>query len=261
MAYHGLSSELAEMADKTLSERIDHWSGMFLGTPYAIDPLGEGNGPDPDPLFDPCHVDCETMVEQTLALSFSRTPAEVMNWMRVMRYHGCEVTQSHRFFTMAGSWIPGNIALGYLKPIKGLKTRRMRRFVRPEGRWRNPFKSRLTAMGRLAPRGWQHIDYVPIDWIHDQRGLLAQHTPALAMVVAARQLGNPFMVTHMGLLLRDGNGRLFFRHASSLHHRVMDVPLEHYVRFLKTYEKEGFRPVAGLAFLQIVSPPSPPSCP
>ena len=71
-----INRDLATLKNAPLLERITRWSERFLGTPYGIDPAGEGTGRDQDPLFNTCAVDCETFVEQVLALSFSKNITE-----------------------------------------------------------------------------------------------------------------------------------------------------------------------------------------
>src|SRR5579883_2181518 len=56
-----LEGLIAETSRRPFMERLDRWSQRFLGTPYLLDPLGEGPGASigPDPLYDVGRVDCQ----------------------------------------------------------------------------------------------------------------------------------------------------------------------------------------------------------
>src|SRR5258707_13724837 len=73
-----------ELSAKPLGTRLLDVSERFLGTPYAISPLGEGTGKDADPLilFDAVH--CLTFVEETMAISYAADPRGVEAVIRAL---------------------------------------------------------------------------------------------------------------------------------------------------------------------------------
>ena len=63
--------ESAAKGAPTLAAKIDQVSSPFLGTTYAISPLGEGSGIDTDPRLRWDKVDCLTFVETSMALALA----------------------------------------------------------------------------------------------------------------------------------------------------------------------------------------------
>ena len=60
-----------EFGSQKPEERILKSTTNFINTPTGLDPLGEGQGLDPKPLFSFRKFDCTTYVETNLAIAFS----------------------------------------------------------------------------------------------------------------------------------------------------------------------------------------------
>jgi len=256
-----LSAGLTAQSARSLEERISYWSGMFLGAPYAVDPMGEGAGPDPDPVVETCAFDCETYVELVLALAFSRTPPEVTAWLDRMRYLDGRRDISSRYYTMALHWIPGNEKLGYLSPLGLRPYATVSRPVFPGGRWWPVHRERLALLGDNAPSGQARVRYNPIHVLLEQEARIP--TPTLAFLVGARQIGNPFLITHMGFILTRADGRRVFRHASRTPGRlkVEERELGDYLRSLRRHFNEPANPrryVLGMSLYRLQDPPATP---
>jgi hypothetical protein len=103
----------------TLDARIAKASAAFVGTPYVLDPLGEGAGatPDPDPIVRFDGVDCVTFVEETLALAESPTLASAKQLLQKIRYRGDSIAFDQRNHFMESDWIPSNEAKGFVKNV------------------------------------------------------------------------------------------------------------------------------------------------
>ena len=247
---------LKKLSKEKLEKRILFWSEFFKRVPYGIDPTGEGYGIDDDPIFNPCVLDCETYVEQTLALSFSENFNDVIFWLKKMRYKEGKISLKNRFYTMALSWIPGNLKIGYLYKQKLTRKRFfVSRKVFPKGKWKSVHKKRFELMGENAPKGIAKVEYIPIDVLIDKYNQVK--TPAVAFIVRVKQAGNPFLITHMGLILRNKKGKLIFRHASKSRKKVVELKLINYLLSLKKYFNDSKKPrrfVAGLAIYQIKNP-------
>ena len=256
-----LADDLAHHSARPLEDRLRYWSGLFLDAPYAIDPMGEGVPPDTDPPIEVCAFDCETYVELVLALAFARTPSEVTGWLDRMRHIDGRRTISHRFYTMALHWIPGNEKLGYLReePLRPFSV--VRRPVSAKGRWYPPHRARFDLLGDNAPSGTAEVRYNNLDTLLQQQARIP--TPSLAFIVGAPMPGNPFLIMHMGFILQGPDGRKMFRHASRTvgRQRVEERELGDYLRSLRRFFNEPSSPrrtVLGLSLYRILEPPRTP---
>jgi N-acetylmuramoyl-L-alanine amidase-like len=253
-----LNKNLKEISKKPLVQRIKFWSKLFIGTPYGLDPVGEEGEFDSDPPFNPYAVDCETYVEQTLALSFSSNVDEMYKWLNLMRYHGGERNFHKRFYTMVLSWIPGNVKLGYLKPVNNKVTRKifkLEKKIHPNFHWFKSHKKRFDLLGKYAPKGNAFLRYVPISLLLDRYKRIP--TPSIAFIVSNAQSRNPFLITHMGLILKNKKGELIFRHASGTPSRkkVEERKFVPYLYMLRKYfNNKNRRYVLGLSLYQIIDP-------
>jgi hypothetical protein len=229
-----LDSEMAAQKDKTLAEKIDFWSERFLGAPYGIDPLGEGRNYDPDPPFNPCVFDCETYVEEVLALSFSSNHTQMMRWLDNMRYYGYMNLAQKQF---------------------GWNLRKISRYINEKINWYPSHKLRFKIMGNLAPSGLAEIEYVPLAVLIDQYEKIKM--PALGLLVGAKQGRNPFLITHMGFILSDKKKGTIWRHASGSPDRwkVEERNFKGYLTSLhKFFNKENRRYVIGMVLFELVTP-------
>ncbi|MDA3863732.1 MAG: DUF1460 domain-containing protein [Deltaproteobacteria bacterium] len=248
-----------QVKNKSLKQKIDFWSRIFLGTPYEVDPLGEAGGQDPDPLFDPCRVDCETYVEQVIALSLTSNYSQFLNKLNQMRYHGGIIDNNRRFYTILLSWLPANLKLGYLKDTSHLITSKygkISRRVAPHYKWRYKYRHRMKQMGKFAPVGLATAKYIPIGLIKERFKKIK--TPAIAFLVGSKQYKNPFLITHMGLVLTNREGQVIFRHASRTRgvNQVVERKFINYVKAVDKYfnKKKKHRFVPGMLIYSIIQP-------
>ena len=252
-----LKRELNKNATRSLEEKVRFWSGLFLDAPYGVDPMGEDQPPDTDPVVEICLFDCETYVELVLALAFSGSPEDVVRWLDRMRYIDAERSINHRFYTMALHWIPGNEKLGYLKQEILHPYGLISRQVHPAGRWWPSHKERFRLLGEHAPSGNAEVRYNSIDVLIEKEKSIP--TPSLAFLVGAKQNGNPFLITHMGFILKDEAGKTIFRHASrtpgrqKVEERVLSDYLRSLGRFFNNPDNPR-RPLLGMSLYRIVEP-------
>src|SRR5512147_642920 len=79
-------------------------SGLLVGAPYRVSPLGEGSGIDRDPRFRLDAFDCQTLVETAIALGNARSVAEARVLLDDLRYEGPPDFQ-HRNHYVEAQWL------------------------------------------------------------------------------------------------------------------------------------------------------------
>jgi hypothetical protein len=219
--------------------RIAAISERFVGTPYVFSPLGEGpSGPiDRDPLFDLHHVDCLTLVEETLAMAHTPDLPRAKELLQHIRYEGGVIDFARRHHFAMNQWIPANQKLGVLRDITrelGKEAVIVARKRIDEGVWKGKWRLWRRRLGAYAPRGEASLPVIPIEAAVD----LSERFPAgaLVSVVRVEKESDPNRVSHQGIVVVRG-GRRFLRHASSgpRFRRVIDYPLRAYFRFSQRY--------------------------
>ncbi|MBN2281397.1 MAG: DUF1460 domain-containing protein [Candidatus Marinimicrobia bacterium] len=94
----------------TISERIDLYSHMFLGTEYSWTPTGDGEHAlyEPQPLFSFTQSNCMVLCEHSLALAISDSWDNFFNNLQQIRYRdGIIGIKTRNHYTMA-DWVPEN---------------------------------------------------------------------------------------------------------------------------------------------------------
>ncbi len=225
----------------TIAARIAAFSERALDTPYAADSLGEGSGAacDSDPLIDLGRADCVTFCEQILALSISGHYDEVFRNLRRIRYRGGIISFATRNHFVMADWLPSNQWL--LNDITG----------EIGGTACQEMTKSIDRKGFAAARGCADA----ADWPQPQRMSIryipTRHLPA----TAARMKGSEILVlitakegifaSHLGFIIKAGDGSTLFRHASSIHQKVVDEPIEHlYRRIAQDRQTAGFALIA-----------------
>lgn len=226
-------------------------SARFLGLPYVLGALGEGEAGefDRDPLISFSGLDCTTFVEQSLAFAIGGE-AGALDALRRIRYaNGVVAYEARNHFTET-DWLPNNIAAGLLRDITAEIAGAR---VKSEGKviskrawyrartlddirgfdWESPAAraarlARLRALGDSMDDQMVYMDYVPLA---DLPRLLARiPSGTVASVVRADRPDKPTLVTHQ-LLILDGPDGKIFRHAAQ-GKRVLDVDAAEYLRGL-----------------------------
>ncbi len=222
-------------------------SGLMLGTPYREGPLGEGAGHDPAPRLRFDAADCQTFVEEAIALGEARGPEDLPAVLDDLRYGGPPAYGSRDHFVMT-EWVPRNEAKGYVADATASLAGPLAREVEKTVTARS-WARRRRALARLpdaaAPLGRFRLPVVPLDHVL----ALAPRIPdgTVALVVRADRASYPDRVTHLGFIVHH-RGRAFLRHASSVFRRVVDEPLDRFVARNGRYD--GW-PVEGLSLLSV----------
>lgn len=97
--------------------RLDSISRVFLGTPYKLGPLGEGdpNLGDPSPRFRTDSFDCVTYIETVEAMTRADRADSVLPILDAIRYDNARVSWRHRNHFTEADWIPANTAAGRIR--------------------------------------------------------------------------------------------------------------------------------------------------
>jgi hypothetical protein len=229
--------------------RLEAISAAFLDTPYGFSPLGEGagHGPDPDPLIRFDRVDCQTLVEEVLALSMSPELDRALEILNRIRYLGGLVEYTRRKHFVAAQWLPDNQRLGLLEDIT-------ERIGGTSTIWREKKLDGLVWRRRRPKSGWPLLSEkdipqttVRLPVIPPLRAVEKLHlvpSGSIMLVVREDRADKPVLVSHMGLVIAK-EGRLFLRHASRKAGRVVDEELKAYLSGLARLR--GW-PVAGVNF-------------
>lgn len=235
-----------------LGARVLDASAGYLGVSYVLSPLGEGAGKDPDPLLRHDAVDCQTFVEQVMALALTPEPAALVPTLSAIRYGQVEPSYNARHHVVEAQWIPANVAAGRLKDVArqygGKATRTVRKRIDAKT-WAEKSGRALGLPEAAQVTGEFTLDVIPAA---DAVAALAKAPSGLVLVVV--RADRPWIVTrvsHMGLLVHGARGPLL-RHASKSFKRVVDEPLE---RYLSRNLEHGAWTVEGLAVFEVTQPP------
>lgn len=249
-----LQRAIRARARLSLTERVAYWSRQFLETPYQTD-SPEHPGPTGVELL---RVDCETYVEQVMALGLSRRFSDVAPLLHRIRFAGGRGELHSRHFTVVQGWLAANTRAGFLKDITrtvgGRATRTLSGSLSPSAKWRPYYLRRFRLLGPRAPRGIATIDYIPL---HSALGLLRRIPPSTVVhIVSAPHPRSPYLVTHVGLTARTQYG-LVFRHASQSPHRrrVEDRHFASYLYYIgRTPSGPELRTAIGIHLSRIKEP-------
>jgi len=214
----------------SLPKRVLEISAGFLGTPYAFSPLGEGEGVDADPLFRWEAVDCLTFVEETMALSLADTWEEMLSILNDIRYERGKPSYEARNHIMEAQWLPFNLKKGYLKSLAtslpGEHVKQAQKQLTSET-WSHPEGQSLKLPVSARPLGRFGMEMIP--W--EQALPLFSKMPEGSLVVFIRA-DSPRRITrirHLGFLVHGPKAPML-RHASRTFKKVVDEPMESYIR-------------------------------
>ena len=238
----------------TAAARAVEATRSLVGAPYAVSPLGEGAGRDPDPRFRLDRFDCMTFVETAIALGSAPSLDAAPALLDDIRYSDA-VDWAHRNHEVLSQWIPANVRKGWIadvaREVAGDRAIVVEDAYTP-ARWR-----RLEALGRaipdippaLRPVGRFSIGAIP----PAELPAVATRIPEGAILVVLRAAAEDRVtrVTHVALAVRGPDGALRVRHAS-WNGRAGQVREEPLAPFLARQARAAARPVVGIGVLAIL---------
>jgi hypothetical protein len=223
------AAQVEALKSLPLEARFAAASEGFLGTPYVLSPLGEGAGYDPDPLLRYDAADCLTMVEQSLALAVTPDEARVIETLNHIRYEGAPSYEG-RLHVMEAQWLPVNLARGLLEDVtrrygKDVVKRVSKRITKETWAEKGGVSLGLSPAGQAT--GEFFLDIVP-----SERAPAVLSTAPEGLIVVVVRADRPRLVTrvtHVAILVQKPSGP-FLRHASRSFKRVVDEPVEKYLK-------------------------------
>ncbi|HSB19567.1 MAG TPA: N-acetylmuramoyl-L-alanine amidase-like domain-containing protein [Anaeromyxobacteraceae bacterium] len=228
-------------------------SGLLLGAPYRVSPLGEGGGIDPDPRFRLDAFDCVTLVETAIALGSSRSVAEARVLLDDLRYDGPPDFQ-HRNHYLEAQWLVANARKGWIEDVTpaigGAWAMVGEKRLTP-GTWRAAERAGRTIPGlapESRPMGRFRLPLVPVDHVPAIAPRIPEGT--LLLVVREDRPWRPYRVTHLGIMVVGPRGERLLRHASDVP-GVMRVRDESLLRFLARNAGYQGWPVVGVSLWAI----------
>jgi len=252
---------------QSMVERIKTISAKFLGKPYILGALGEGlhSRYDQYPLYRTDGFDCETFVTTVLTLALADDLPVFKTCIRHLRYQQGKVAYIHRNHFTELDWNNNQQQMGLLeditktivnqqqKPIYLIATATINRPAwiqhRPQSAIRlnrpNAKKSalRITELHQKAPLTKIEIStlpYLPFTALFNKNGQanldIFKQIPDAAVIEIVRPnwnlknaIGTNLNVSHLGFgIWKDGT--LYFREASSVENKVIDIPLTTYLK-------------------------------
>lgn len=282
--YHRLSS----MPNSSMQDRIDWFSGQFLGVPYVLGSLGEGPNAryDQFPKYRVDAFDCDTYVNTVLSLAMANSLPSFQQCIKNIRYKNGTVSYLRRNHFTGLDWNHNNQQIGILKDItrtikdqnnqpvaqiadaiinkpnwyayKTVATIRLQNTdkVKEEERL-----AELKKKGARLETVSEKVPYLPFTALFPEKNkpnmyLFAQ-IPNGAIIEIVRPnwdlsqtIGTALNISHLGFAIRN-KGQLYFRQASSEYGKVVDVSLIEYL------EKAQNSPTIKGINIQIVVPTKP----
>lgn len=258
------------------ADRLECMGRRLLGTPYAIDPLGEGQAADidTDPLYSFDALDCMTYVEEAMALSSgARNFDEFLDRLSAIRYTGGAELYGLRRHFVSIDWLPENARLGYIRDISGevsgghleYTTLEIDRMAWMQAKDFGFFVGSaaimdLESIGKDEAE-YAALGYIPLSHLYSKRGDsiipnrdLVDSLPDISIALLVRPQGYAekygTIVAHMGFLVfercGDGSrGELMFRHGSSRTGTITEEPFFAYIDSQSKYR-------AGVTILEIL---------
>lgn len=257
----------------SMADRVAYFSHAFLQQPYLGGPLGEGvNGEfDKSPLYRTDGFDCMTLASIVLALASSDSLATFKKRIRQVRYQDATVRYRNRNHFASLDWNPHNQQLKLLEDITSTIHDQQRQPVAKiatadidkKAWYQHKTLSMIKQFTSLSPVKEQmllqqfrdqqnyvanqqsHLPYIPLNRLFDENGQpdlsLFDQIPSGAVIEIVRPnwdlvkyIGTHLNVSHMGFAVREQDGRLMYREASSLHHQVINIPLVDYLKHYLT---------------------------
>ena len=264
-----------------IKARLGYFSALFLGAPYMLSSLGEGEHGqfDQTPLMRFDAFDCLTYVNTVLALSFSKTPGDVKPYLLRLNYYNATPSYFNRFHFISLDWNIQNQRNGFIRDITNTicdeKGDILAEYATTEvnkASWYQ--KHQLSQVRRLNAKNNKEylcllkektadllpqatsIYFLPLKKLFTAEGVpvnfIFDQVPTGAVVEIVRpawdlreKIGTRLHVSHLGFVIRE-SGQLFFYHASLDQKRVSCESLSDYLH------KQLEKPTIGGIAVQLV---------
>jgi len=210
----------------TITERMNYFSELFLGTPY--DPNCTGDGSDalyePWPLVNFQETNCMAFCEHVLALSISDSWDNFFNNLQHIRYKdGINGMRTRNHYTMA-DWLPENSWLleNVSRKIGGKSAQTVMRTISHTHFFQN---KGITDMRYVLPDREMTIDYLPLDKLSNLKNEL--RTGDILVLITANK--TDIFAAHMALVA-EKNGNKLVRESSNSRMTTFETPLTEWIK-------------------------------
>jgi len=256
----------------SVATRIERISQRFLDKPYYLGSLGEGpHGKfDQSPLYRTDKFDCVTYVSTVLTLAHADNLPQFKRLIQRTRYQNGEARYIQRNHFMSVDWNKYNAYRGYVRDItykftdkQGKPVALIAKTTINKPNWIRHRSGRdikllnnvsekkaqqllaeLRAQAKRVQQEESVMLYIPLNKLFDANGKPNQHLfkqiPTGSIIEVIRPnwntkkiLGTRMNVSHLGFAIRTPQ-KLIFRVASSLQHKIIDIPLW---KYLKAYRQ------------------------
>ena len=263
LAIKRLYQQLEKKHPTNMIDRVNIISADFIGKPYLLGALGEGEEGyyDQRPLYRTDAFDCETYVDTVLALAFGADLPQFKQCINKVRYKNSHVSYVERNHFTDLDWNRNNQKHHFLKDIstqikneKNQSVALIAHAMINKSAWyqhmsanslhlnRNNSKrlAELQQEGRAFKTVRSDIPYIPLTVLFNKEGkanaYLFQQIPDGAIVEIIRPnwdltqtIGTHLNVSHLGFVFRK-NRKLVFRNASSTYHESVELDFISYLR-------------------------------
>lgn len=207
-------------ASAVAPERLERLSRAYLGVPYRLDCLGESAGSDPDPLFRRDAADCQTLVEQVMAEAIADWVGGLEAAVRLTRYRNSQVRLESRYHYCVPDWLQNcwpvrDVTASLHAPTVATRRRiDLPRFLASRGG--DPTQ---------APRPAQQLRTQYLSLAVARQWANRMPHGVIGVFVLQRE---DIVAGHLGFLFRRDH-RVYLRHASQTHRKVIEEPLLTYL--------------------------------
>jgi len=248
--------------------RIVAASQFFMDRPYLLGPLGEGPEGDFDqaPLYRTDVFDCLTYASTVLALAHAKNLDEFQSVIRKVRYQDGQPSFLSRNHFTSIDWNKTNQRNGYIRDItyhivghqqqaiaqlakadiskaawyaaKPISAIRHRASVTDQKA--RELKDKLLQSTQNLPDETSEVIYLPLSALFDSEGnshsSVFNQIPNGAVIEIVRPnwqlkdlIGTNLQISHLGFAIYK-DGICYFREASSTQKKVIDIPLDEYLK-------------------------------
>jgi len=249
----GVDAIGATPAAADFEQRLQQASQQLLGRPYRFSPLGEAQGPDPDPLWRTDAFDCTTYVETVLAMALSQGPDARLAELTRIRYRDNRIDFTHRRHLPAFQWLPDLQAMGLLQDITaqlgGEATQWLDAQISPASWEARAWRILRDLPASAVPSKNVTLPYLPLRQAESRLAPL-QETALLSVVHQAHE-GAPLLISHQALLVPVEDGHRVRHARSGDADRVVEEPLR---EFLARLGRKRYWPAIGINVADFVDP-------
>lgn len=258
--------QLKQHPQPNIGEKLKFISSFWLGRPYLLYCLGEGERGEFDqrPLYRTDGFDCETLVDTTLAVANSKDLKTFNKAIIDIRYHDHKADFIHRNHFTNIDWNRSNQKQKFIKDItqtihyQGKPVAIKTESIIDKPNWYAKMSEKriqlydddtkivqkklldLRAKSKLTHRNVSVLYYLPLSSLYNENGqaidsIFSQIPNGTIIEIVTpdsktiEKVGTNLDISHMGFAFWINN-ILYFRNASLLEKKVIDVKLSDYLK-------------------------------